>query len=276
MEIKKFILNEITKSNFNIGDIEKFIEDCNMYKILKYKNITFHILYKNNLDIELYNKVIKRCNKITSKQFDIYIILYPLKRFLPKKNDIIKYININGGYTNIYKNIIFIIREEELPKVILHEILHHNKNINNEYWNNLNTNKLKKKFNISEKTVLLPNEAVVELFATLYHLKFIADDYKLDYNKLLEEELKYSLYKSYILKNLLKEKWYEKTNAYCYIIFKTIFLYNLKEFLKIKFPYNPDIITDFLIKYSELPIIKKNPNKEISNKSLRIMVHSDK
>lgn len=276
MEIKKKLLDELNKSNFTIGDIEKFIEDCKKYKIIKYKNITIHVLYKNSLNIKLLNKVIKRCNFITAKELNIYLILYPLKRFLPKKNNFIKYININGGYTDITGNNIFIIREEEYPKVILHEIIHHNNNINNNNWDYINTNKLKKIFNISEKTILLPNEAIVELWATLYHLKFISKEYKLNFNKLLKEEIEYSLYKSYILKKLLKNKWYEETNAYCYIIFKTIFLYNLKEFLKIDFPYNPDKITNFLIKYSKLPIIKKNPNKNISNKSLRIMINSDK
>ena len=69
---------------------------------------------------------------------------------------------------------------------------------------------------------------------------------------------------------------------YSYIIFKTILLVYLNEYIKIyMYPnkYNETSLTDFLIKHSKLPVIKKNP--EYSSKikradnSLCFMLFSD-
>ena len=56
--------------------------------------------------------------------------------------------------------------------------------------------------------------------------------------------------------------WYEESHIYCYIIFKTIIMYNLCDFLKIyTYPYNDDIITDFIINHSGfLSLLKKTEN----------------
>ena len=75
--------------------------------------------------------------------------------------------------------------------------------------------------------------------------------------------------------------WYEESHIICYIIFKTIIMYNLCEFKKIyTFPYNDDVITDFIIKYSNLlSSLKKNNFKYYSDlrhsNSLCFMVYSD-
>jgi hypothetical protein len=275
--IKDFILYNLKSSNFSFNPVIKYLLSSKYYKIFKYKNIKFYFIYSNHkeLNLKLIKNLLKRCYIINpNKIINIYIILTEIKRYLPNK--IIKPININGGFTITNESNIFIIRNEEYPKVILHEILHHNINIDNNNWSKYNIQRLKNHFKIHPKTILIPNEAIIELWATIYHLKFISNDYQLDFNKLLEDEIKYSLFKSYQLLNLQKNNlWIEQTNAYCYIIFKTILLYNLKEFLKINtFPYNPDIITDFLIKNSKIPIIKKNPTN-INNNSLRIMIYSD-
>ena len=199
------------------------------------------------------------------------------KRKLPKKGEMIKPVNINGGFTEEREHKIYITRKEEFAKVILHEILHHNNYIHYHHWKPSNINKLKRHFNIDQSMSLIPNEAIVEFWATITHLKMVAKDYKLDYDKLLDEEIKYSLFKSYqLLKMQGKESWNEKTNAFCYIIFKTIFLVNLNKFQKIyKFPYDEDAITEFLIKNSKLPLISKNPTNKRANNSLCMMVNSD-
>lgn len=198
-------------------------------------------------------------------------------RTFPSSNVPISFDDINGGYTNINGNKIFIVRKEECNKVILHEIIHHNKLIHLDKWKKSNIKKLKKHFNIHDKCDLEPNEAIVEFWATIMHLFFISIQYNLDMKKLLEDEIKYSLYKSYQIDNHLDDKWYETTNAYCYIVFKAIFLYNLKDFLKIyDFPYDDTKITNFLIKYSKkLPLIKDNPFNNMPNNSLRMMIYSD-
>lgn len=222
-------------------------------------------------------KIQKRINFLNnSKDLKIIFDIKYGNRTFPKKNKFIKFENINGGYTSINSNEIFIVRHEEYPKVILHEIIHHNPLIHSDKWKKKNIIKLKKHFNIDSKTDLEPNEAIVEFWATIMHLYFISIENNLNIKKLLKDEIKYSLFKSNQLLNHLDGKWNEETNAYCYIIFKTIMLYNLKDFMKIyHFPYDDTKITDFLIKHSKLPIIKKNPFNKIPDESLRMMIYSD-
>jgi hypothetical protein len=272
---KNFLINNLNESRFNFGNVIQYLKKSKKYNFINFKNINIHIYYNNTLDLNFIERVIKRFHTISPiKTFNIYLIMTPIKRFIPIRG-FIKPININGGYTTSTDNNIFIIRKEEFPKVILHEILHHNIRINNNYWKDENINKLKKHFNLSPNLNLVPNEAIVEFWATIYHLYYISKEYNLNYEKIFSEELNYSLFKSNQLLNKYKKKWYEESNAFCYIIFKTIFLYNMKEFLKIyTYPYNQDKITDFLINNYKLPIIKKNPTK-IDNNSLRIMIYSD-
>lgn len=271
---KNFVINNLIDSRFSFKEVIDFINNSK-YKFINYKNINIH-LYYNTFNAIFMEKIMKRVsNIIPSKIFNIYLIMTPIKRFIPRKG-YISYININGGYTNSNTNDIFIIREEEFPKVIIHEILHHNIKINNNNnWSINNINKLKTHFNLSPKLNLIPNEAIVEFWATIFHLHNIAKEYNLKYEKIFLEELNYSLFKSNQLLTKYNKKWYEESNAFCYVIFKTIFLNNMKEFLKIyTFPYDENKITDFLINNSKIPIIKKNPTS-INNNSLRIMIYSD-
>jgi hypothetical protein len=77
--------------------------------------------------------------------------------------------------------------------------------------------------------------------------------------------------------------WYEESHIFCYIIFKTIIMYNLCEFLKIyTYPYNDDAITDFIINHSNFlksfKSLKSLKNNEIDirpSNSLCFMIHSD-
>ena len=87
------------------------------------------------------------------------------------------------------------------------------------------------------------------------------------------------MYKSNQLFELQKKNngiWFDNTYVYCYIIFKTIFMFNLTKFQKIyTFPYDDTILTNFLIEHSKLPEIKSNPTKRRPDNSLCFMVNSD-
>lgn len=282
-DIKKQInISNITDSHFVPICSKKYLNKCDKIMQISLENINIMILYKNNInDILRYINVLKRCVIITkiekiNKNFNIFIVKCPNKRTLP--SNIIDYItpdNINGGFTSLNTTNIFILREEEFPKVILHEILHHSQyHIDN--WGSYNINKLKKHFNIDKRTVLIPNEAIIETIATIYHLSFISSEYNIPYDKLLKKEIKYSIKQSNKIldrqeKQLLNniDNWYENTNAYCYIIFKTILLIKLTDLNKIK---DTKYLTNILIDNKNIiPRIKiKN-----TDKSLRIMSLSD-
>ena len=171
------------------------------------------------------------------------------------------------------------LRKEEYSKVVLHEIIHHYNDINKNFWDLNIIKKLKNHFKISNKTILNPNEAIVELWASIYNILFISYEYRIPYKIILFNELNYSLKQSYKIKILQNNKeWHEKTNAYCYVLFKTILLYNFNKLMKIyTFPYDTYIISEFLIKNSELPF-KNIKNKNFyyrKNNSLCMMLFSD-
>jgi len=273
--IKKEIANFFKNKFVNI-----YLDTVNKRKIITYKNINIIIIYKNDNDFDLKHikMVLKRLYNITQymeKTFNVILLLSPLSKKI--KNNILSYINVNSGFTYLNKNDIYIVRKEEYPKVLLHELLHHNKYIHSSF-KEYNINRLKKHFNIIANNTFDPNETIVEFWATIIHLKHISKDYNLDFYKLYLDELKYSLYKCYQLYNLPNNLLHtSNTNIYCYVIFKTILLYNLVEFQKIyTYPYNDDVITDFLISHSKLPLtITKNPSKNRQDDSLCFMSYSD-
>ena len=260
-------------------------------KIVKYSkgNITFNVLINSISPSYDEKEIIKNLNRVykftNNGHFTIYLSLSPFKKQFNSSPTIpLSRFNINSGFTYLRRylsnvpNEIFILRKEEFGKVLFHEIIHHNSQIHSTF-KDINIKKLQKHFNI--KSIIDPNEAIVEFWATVMFLKQISEETNKDFYKLFLEELKYSLYKSYQLFQIQKQNngiWFDYTNIYCYVIFKTIIMYNLLEFQKIyTFPYNDDIITDFLIKYSSsLPLtITSNPTTKRSDNSLCFMVNSD-
>jgi hypothetical protein len=150
-------------------------------------------------------------------------------------------------------------------------MLHHVKSIHHDHWPTSDVAELKKTFNIAEQTVLIPNEAIVELCATIVYIYFLSSEYNLNFNTLLESELKHSLHQSSkILRKQGNNPWVEYSNAYCYIVFKTILLH---AYINNRLPNNiPHDITSYLILHkNDIPkYIYRN-----TDKSLRIMKLSD-
>jgi len=272
--IKRDIASFFKNSAFN-----DYLDTVNKRKFLKYKNITILIIYKDesSLNIPHIQMVLKRLYKITQhidKKFNMILLLSPFSKKI--NNNVLSYLHVNSGFTYLNQNNIYIVRKEEFPKVLLHEILHHNQYIHSNFKQS-NIQRLKKHFNITNIS-FDPNEMIVEFWATIIHLNLISEDYKLDFYKLFIDELKYSLYKCYQLYNLPKNVLNtSKTNVYAYVIFKTILMYNIVELQKIyTYPYNDDVITDFIIQHSELPLkITKNPSKTREDNSLCFMSYSD-
>lgn len=266
--------------------IVKYMNEINKYYYFSYKNMKIHVLYRENIDninIPFIRKVIERVYIISRyilKTINIYLILSPFeKKFNDNYMMPLDIINCNSAFTYLNRADIYILRMEEFPKVLMHELIHHLNFIHSSFKTE-NINRLKSHFKINN-IYLDPNEAIVELWATIIHLYKISIEYNKDFYKLFLIELRYSLFKSYQLLEIQKKLpngiWKDETNVYCYIIFKTIFMYNLNEFQKIyTYPYNDTILTDFLIKYSSsLKKITKNPYKCRKTNSLCFMVNSD-
>lgn len=276
-------LSDSSNNYLNYEFAHKYLEKCNYCYHVTYKEINMYIimrnkiankqktqLFKNLYRVYLISKIYN-ISKWNSYVFNYYIIMNPQKRCMPsKKTDLINVENINGGFTYINKNDIYIIRKEDYNKVIIHELLHHNILIHKTDWNKENIKRLKDYFNIDSNMLLIPNEAIIETFACVLNTIFYSIETGTNLKNNLKKDQEHSIYLAKkILDKQGNEKWVEKTHSYCYIVFKTILYVYFNNFLKI-YKYNNDTeITDFLIKYSQNIYSKINRINKI-NKINRI------
>jgi hypothetical protein len=257
---------------YRIPEVISYIDEITSVKIFKYGRIVLKVYYRrtDEIDFDFMRKVLRRGAFILkTKDLTINLIPSPAKKIF-EEDGIMSGRNINSGFTFISRNEIYIFRKEEYPKVILHELIHHDLNIHNDNFSQENKRRLMEHFKISEDTTLILNEAMIEMWATIFQLAFISIDYGLEFRRLYMMEMMYSMYKSSQIKKNQEEKkngiWCDDCNIYAYIIFKTILLLNLNELIKIyMYPsrYDDTILTDFLIKHSYIPKIDKNPEYTI-------------
>ena len=277
--------SELLSSNgkyLNYEFAHAYLQTCNNCYHIKYKDLNMYVIMRSkltkNMKIQLFKNAyrvyliskIYNISKNGNYIFNFYIIMNPKKRYMPaKKEELIDVININGGYTYTDNNNIYIIRKEDYNKVILHELLHHNIYIHNMDWNELNIKRLKEHFNIHEKMLLIPNEAIVETYACVLNTIFHSIETGTSLNENLKKDQEHSInLAKKILDKQYGEKWIEKTHSYCYIVFKTILYVYFNNFLKIYRYHNDKEMTDFLIRYSQLIYKKINKINKIkySNK----------
>lgn len=207
----------------------------------------------------------------------IYLFPTSLKRYFPKRG-MLQEKHINGGYTYLHQNTIYVYRLEECFKVILHELLHHSKH--QIEWKPNEIQDLKSVMKLSPNYTFLPTEAVVEFWATVYHLRFIVEEQNIPFRQLYHEELAWSLSQTKRLLTYQKTYypiWNELTNAMSYIYLKTCFLYFIQDFLPLTKNYSSSKLTQWLISHLTDPsFIKAIQSAEPASRSLRLMVWSDK
>lgn len=289
-EIDKASIKSHFRSPYNLPEVISYIDEMDSVYEYEENNIKIVVYYrkaKDNPDFDLIRRVVKRGNTIIkNKKFKIILLLSSAKKeFNKNKNEPLSTKNTNSGFTYVNRNEIFIFRKEEFPKVIIHELTHHDTNIHTDYINADNKRKLLAHFNLDPRSNFILNEAIIELWATISHLSFVSKEYDIDFSELLEKELEYSLYKSHQLLHLKSPNnpYHDQANIYSYIIFKTIFFYHFLEFKKIyTFPYNDTKITNFLLTHSNLKVVRKNPSFNLKGKlvqrpsnSLCFMLFSD-
>jgi hypothetical protein len=273
--------------NYN-QEFNNYLKSLNKITHISKGNINFFIVSTDNDNDNDKKELYKNLDRIYKfangfgYTFNIYLLLSPLEKSFNKNLNIpLNQFNTNTGFTYLTSSntkMICIVRKEEYIKVIYHEIIHHISLIHRTFKIE-NINKLKKHFKILNVNID-PNEAIIEFWATIMFLKQLSIDTNKDFYELFKEELNYSLYKSYQINKLQKFNngyWKDgETNLYCYIIFKTIIMYNIDIFMNIyTFPYDDNIITDFLIKYSNLPLETSRNNIKRKIMSLCFMVNSD-
>jgi len=244
----------------------EYFEKCNRAYHISCNNINFYILSEKAITKKtrehLYKSVyrvflIKKLFNIkpTTPVFNYYILMNPLKRKLPNKaGDSIGAANINGGFTYVNSNNIYIVRKEDYEKVILHELLHHHCDIHFEEWSNKNIKLIKNMCGIADEQLLIPNEAIIETYAIILNVIFYSIENNMtfaEFKKVLAEDKEHNIAiaKKILDKQGNNNKWYEKTHAYCYIVLRAIFYNYFKEFVRIYRYNNDDDITSFITMY---------------------------
>jgi len=268
---------------FNWSFFNDYIDKCDKCYNIRYKNIKLFVIMVGEIDEKTKNHLCKSLYRTyltaklynIEKSFNYYLILNPAKRKLPSKNVQIDVKNINGGFTYISSNNIYILRQEDYDKVMLHELIHHHNLIHNEKWKKSNIDKLKDICNIGKQTILIPNESIIETYACILNTIFYSIEDKKSFKMLLKKDREHNLLLSYkILKKQGNNKWYENTHSYCYIIFKTIFYNYFDNFLEIYKYNNDDDITEFIILYfSKLKKIIHNKKYNKVDNSLKQTIY---
>ena len=229
--------------------IDAFTYNEERYVKLKIKGIeiNLHILGQyNEINIfkkyytELFELILPLANAPKSI-VNIRLYYIPKNKYLPKQNEIIESKHINSGYYIINSVNIVIYRQEELYKVLTHELLHFFDVIPFSYelqsmYENIFT---------SVKNTINVNEGLVEVNALILNCYIVSKLKKLNFNELLQSEYKFSekqisklLYQQNVSFNdIINDDfvWKENTNAFSYFIQKHIFLYiNIKKRHEIK------------------------------------------
>jgi hypothetical protein len=280
--LTKYLQQTNDKDHLDFSFVTHYLSICKYFYHINYQRLQCFILSAKPLIAKdkhkIYNTIIRIVTVMQLynmyKPMNFYIIMDPRKRQLPSQGPI-NAEHINGGFTYISSNNVFIIRKEEYEKVVIHELLHHNRYIHNDNYTSLNIQRLKNVFNIDEKCNLNPNEAVIEVLACMINTVFYAldgDKNILYFKTLLRDDCHHSHVISKKILDIQKnKKWFEKTNAYSYCIFKTILYKHFDKFIK-DFQYdNHDKMTDFLCNHAA-NIFYSAMRKQYNNKMLKLTI----
>lgn len=204
----------------------------------------------------------------------IWFVASPAKRLLPTKG-LISPVHINGGFTYITNHNIYIYRCEEFPKVMMHELLHNSK-LHLESWGNENMTRLKTVFNVDASVNLIPNEAVVEAWAEIFHTAMLCIELKLpvaNHYKMMTIEATWA--RSRAIKMLDSRPpnslWEENTSAFSYIMIRGSIIRDVNAFVKLyDSVVTPEVLTDFMIEaFHTAAFTNKNEikNNNLNNKN---------
>ena len=158
----------------------------------------------------------------TNKQLKIYLVLSNLKKEFPINKEIIGIKNVNTGYTDFRKNIIFIWRYEEFEKVLLHEIIHY-------FDMDSRDHHVNKIVDIHANGPHSYYEAITDVWGIYYHLIYLSLITKKSIKILLSLELSFIRNQAMILNEYMElGNWKDqpnklikqKTAAFSYYILK--------------------------------------------------------
>jgi hypothetical protein len=264
--IKKFIeIDEELVSVYNFMFSSRYVGfDIRLYiqnkinNCYKYNFDHMDLYFFDNKDVD--NTTIEFIYKITKWIYDInprhkirlFIFNIPIKKDMDTK--ILTYENSCTAYTSLKYKEIMIWRNEELYKIIIHELIHLLFLDIKFTWQNSNVYNLKY---IPERlrTGLSINESVTEFIAMFLYTILSSITKNKKFKSLYYKQIKHSwrmtskLLNIFNIKNYSKDliKFNQTNNIFAYVVLKTIYTINFTKII-FAFPY--------FRKYTELDIIK--------------------
>jgi hypothetical protein len=225
---------KITDSQFYGKLIANEIKTFKHYIFINEPLIDIKISFKNKPSDKLINKIysiVRLFQKLyENKKVVVTIALSSLKRMITSL--IIDAPDVNGGQTDL--NQIEVFREEEVLKVLMHELCHYFKLDCGDI--NKKQEPLMNKFNIKTPTYLSVQEAFTEYLAMLHHIAIISYYTNIAIKLIYHYEKMWSLYqvckilnhyKMEKFEDLKNKKMIQGTNVFCYYIIKFFILYTM-------------------------------------------------
>jgi hypothetical protein len=276
ISIDPSVLKEFRESSYILPDLPEFLDSLKSCYCIQYGNVKLMFFSPNTslsrFELFKLRRCAKRAHVLTkfyqkhTTPFEFYVVPHKSLRQFPAEGDIVRPENINGGFTYVSSLEttslvqIFIFRLEEFPKVMLHEITHHLPfHTPSSKWSPSVINAFYKLFTIDtagcphDCTVRLePNEAIVEFWATIFHLMFLCIESNeiSRFEQLLACEQRWSAKQASRLLQLQRKAstpWTEETHSYAYIVLKDLFLQNALAFMQsFRPPYDPWQMLQFL------------------------------
>lgn len=263
---------EMNSSRFTLPEIADFMNDVRLHAVVTVSvsatstnpnstPIIINILARTPADIPpelllhrvaLRMFVLKEYLNISRDTLVYWLIPCTVARTYPEGSHHVLPKHINGGYTYLThpcsvtgvcphtpRSDIYVYRYQEFPKVMLHETLHQSRLDTSaySYWTQEVVNTLKKLCNISLDTTLLPNEAIVETWATLFQIVFLSNPHSSGIHFPLKTALRLeqdwgNKQAQRIIESTKKKPWTEESNAYCYVVIKSALLSNPDGFIR--------------------------------------------
>lgn len=297
-KLREFLHDELCRENnrFAIPFIEKYIEKCDSHTIVSLGIVLINYVYvsadlhkKRIPSMDFVKNIATRINVVLryfayeGEPLVFWVLPARVPRKYPNDDELLAPIHINGAYT--YRDgrppRIFVYRCEEMAKVMLHETCHHLA-MHSVHWSG--TARLCREFGVNnDDNMVQVNEAVVEFWAEILQCCFVATETGKNVATLVKKEIHHGISKT---KKLLAHQqkmpggiWREHTNAFSYIVWRTILLYFYRDFItQHVLPYDTAVVTEFIInkfkddKFQHALKIASFPR----NNNMRMTIYGDK
>ena len=221
--IKGKIIERLTQSWFVPYEMCKWLDqDAKVCYCITFENTIIKIYSDLSVDDITINNIANRVTHIcqwikaianVNSVLDIEILLTPYKKHLDTD---LGYYQVNSGMSCVSddQNFVIIFRQEEIYKVLIHELIH---NMGLDFaGNSLDHLTTHIKLGKNSRPILL-NEAYVEIISNYLHSLFYSYKHKVSFKKILQDEHTFSIIQANKIMNYFNIKtikYFSKRNSF--------------------------------------------------------------